>query len=272
MCLTPQTIRRKDKGPDGSITRVVNCGRCVPCLRKKQIDWCFRLNQQLLNSSSACFLTLTYSDENLPFSEGGYSLVREDFQKFMKRLRKHARTKGIKYYACGEYGDKTERPHYHAIIFNLPRPFEKYIDKAWQYGHVHIGTVTEESIFYTTKYALKGIKRQRPEYHDELGREPQFQLMSNGLGIDYMKTTIVDYLTRSGSKLITLPGGMKKKLPRYYLDKMQMDDTEKMLWRAAANAEVAAHITDTEITDKQRKELIELNEYRNRKIYGKGTL
>ena len=83
------------------------------------------------------------NDENAPFAEGGFSLLRSDFQKFMKRLRKHAKSTKIKYYACGEYGTNyTERPHYHAIVFNLPRPFDKYITKAWKYGHIHVGTVT----------------------------------------------------------------------------------------------------------------------------------
>lgn len=270
MCITPMTIKRKDKGPDGSLTRVVGCGRCVPCLRKKQIDWCFRLGHELTNSSSACFLTLTYNDENIPISSGGYSLVRSDFQKFMKRLRKHANTTKIKYYACGEYGDKTERPHYHAIVFNLPRPFEKYIDKAWKLGHVHIGTVTESSIFYTTKYALKGLRRRRSEQVDELGREPQFQLMSNGLGIGYIKSTIVEYLKTNGSKLLTVPGGHKKKLPRYYIDKMFTDPEEKLLWTAVANSEISNRDA-VEITDKQRRELIDLYNYRNKREIGKST-
>ena len=270
MCLTPMTIRRKQLGPDGSITRTVNCGRCVPCLRKKQIDWCFRLNKELLNSESACFLTLTYNEENAPFTEGGFSLLRSDFQKFMKRLRKHAKSTKIKYYACGEYGSKTERPHYHAIVFNLPRPFDKYILKAWKYGHIHVGTVTEQSIFYTTKYALKGLRRKNAWDYDARGREPEFQLMSNGLGINYVKNEIVDYLKVNGTKLLTVQGGAKKKLPRYYIDKMFTDPEEKLLWTASANAEIKNE--QEEITDKQRKELIALHEYRNKREIDKGAI
>jgi hypothetical protein len=264
MCLTPMTIKRKSPGPDGSITRQVGCGRCVPCLRKKQIDWFFRLNKELNASSSACFLTLTYDDKNVPIADGGYSLVRKDFQDFMKRLRKHANKTKIKYYAVGEYGDKTERPHYHAIVFNLPRPFEKFIRKAWKLGHIHIGTVTEASIFYTTKYALKGLRRKKPFEYDEYGRQPEFQLMSNGLGASYVKESIVEYLRINGTKLLIQPGGSKKKLPRYYIDKMFTDPTEKALWTASANAEIkSSHDDAVELTDKQRSELIKLHEYRN---------
>jgi len=263
MCLTPMTIKRESKGVDGSITRTVGCGRCVPCLRKKQIDWCFRLQKELNTSSSACFLTLTYDDKNIPISEGGYSLLRSDFQKFMKRLRKHCnQTEKIKYYACGEYGDKTERPHYHAIVFNLPKPFDKYIRKAWKLGHIHIGTVTEASIFYTTKYALKGLRRKKPFEYDEQGREPQFQLMSNGLGVSYSKEIIRDYLKTNGTKLLTLPGGHKKKLPRYYIDKMFTDPIEKATWAGEAYRELSGY-HNVDLTDQQRYDLIRVHEYRN---------
>ena len=272
MCLTPMTIKRKQLGPDGSNTRVVNCGRCVPCLRKKQIDWCFRLNKELVNSSTACFLTLTYDEEHCPWADGGFSLLRSDFQKFMKRLRKHAGTTKIKYYACGEYGSKTERPHYHAIVFNLPRPFEKFITKAWKDGHIHVGTVTEASIFYTTKYALKGLRRKNAWEYDERGREPEFQLMSNGLGLHYVKEEIINYLKTNGTKLITVQGGAKKKLPRYYEEKMFSDLEDKMLWKAEATAEMLLHHEQEELTDKTRQELIKLHEYRNNKETQKGTI
>ena len=264
MCLTPMTIKREVKGVDGSITRTVGCGRCATCLRKKQIDWCFRLTKELNVSSSACFLTLTYDDKNIPISEGGYSLARSDFQKFMKRLRKHANQKQkIKYYACGEYGSNgTQRPHYHAIIFNLPKPFDKYIKKAWKLGHIHIGTVTEASIFYTTKYALKGLKRKKPFEYDENGLEPQFQLMSNGLGIGYSKEIIKDYLVTNGTKLLTIEGGNKKKLPRYYIDKLFTDPIEKADWSGEAYRELSGYHS-TDIDDKTRNELIELNNHRN---------
>lgn len=265
------TIKREVKGVDGSITRTVGCGRCGPCLRKKQIDWCFRLQKELNSSSSACFLTLTYNDENIPITEGGYTLARRDFQLFMKRLRKHANQhQKIKYYACGEYGSKgTQRPHYHAIIFNLPKPFDKYIRKAWKLGHIHIGTVTEASIFYTTKYALKGLKRKKPYEYDEEGKEPQFQLMSNGLGESYSKEIIRDYLIDNGTKLLTVQGGAKKKLPRYYIDKLFKDPIEKATWSGEAYRELS-HYHGNDITDQKRKELIELHEHRNKRDIQKG--
>ena len=91
--------------------------------------------------------------------------------------------------------------------------------------------------------------------------------MSNGLGINYVKQTIVEYLKTNGSKLLTVQGGAKKKLPRYYVDKMFTDPEEKTLWTAAANSEISINHNrhDIDITDKQRRELIELYEYRNKR-------
>ena len=94
--------------------------------------------------------------------------------------------------------------------------------------------------------------------------------MSNGLGINYVKNEIVDYLKLNGTKLLTVQGGAKKKLPRYYIDKMFTDPEEKLLWTASANAEIKNE--QEEITDKQRRELIALHEYRNKREIDKGAI
>ena len=55
-------------------------------------------------------MTLTYDEKNLPDR-----LKKEHLQKFIRNLRDDG--KEIKYFACGEYGDTTNRPHYHMCIF-----------------------------------------------------------------------------------------------------------------------------------------------------------
>merc|ERR1711906_76548 len=108
------------------------------------------------------FITLTYDAEHLP--EYG-TLVKKDFQDFMKRLRKKYNKKKIRYYQCGEYGEKFGRPHYHAIIFNHTFPdMEKVpgkhkdlytpeiLKKIWKKGHVSIGTVNFETAAYVANY------------------------------------------------------------------------------------------------------------------------
>ena len=126
------------------------CGSCTGCRLEQSRQWAVRCFHESQLHKDNSFITLTYNPENLPADN---SISKDELQRFFKRLRRKIEPKKVRYFACGEYGDKTERPHYHAIVFNLPKPFDKYIRKAWKLGHIHIGTVTEASIFYTTKYA-----------------------------------------------------------------------------------------------------------------------
>ena len=115
MCIRRVTIRSQKTN---NLIQVP-CGNCVECLEKKRSEWSFRLQQELKVSDSAYFITLTYSEENLP-----EELSKEHCQKFLKRLRKQNdkyTTKKLRYYLAGEYGDKTKRPHYHMIVFNLAK-------------------------------------------------------------------------------------------------------------------------------------------------------
>src|SRR5690606_3072882 len=134
MCYTPITVKNKTplKNQWGFEYIEVPCGKCPQCLRARQNAWSFRLTEHLKHSLSGYFVTLTYSDYHLPMTQNGLPTVdKTHFQKFMKRLRKNLKPKyygltfkkempPIRYYAVGEYGKITMRPHYHAIIFNLP--------------------------------------------------------------------------------------------------------------------------------------------------------
>ena len=106
---------------------IVPCGKCPECLANKRSQWSFRLSQELKYTEfNSFFITLTYDDLHLPFAipeigsnmVGSPTLVKSDLQLFFKRLRKKLAT-NIRYYAVGEYGSRTSRPHYHAIVFNI---------------------------------------------------------------------------------------------------------------------------------------------------------
>ena len=166
---------------DGKKTDVVPCGKCVECLKRRANHWTFRLSQELKQATTACFLTLTYDE--VPLSQNGLPTLRKtDFQKFMKRLRKRSKC-SLKYYACGEYGTRTQRPHYHVILFNLSRTiFETdMIGRIWSHGFVDVGKVEMASIAYVTGYVMKG-KFQALDACEETGliddREPEKAFMS----------------------------------------------------------------------------------------------
>ena len=80
-----------------------------------------------------CFITLTYDDENLP---PGGTLVVQDYQAFVKRLRARISPQKLRYYFVGEYGDpkNTERPHYHAAIFGIGDEDGDLIQDCWKKG------------------------------------------------------------------------------------------------------------------------------------------
>lgn len=123
-CLTPISFKKNGNQP-------VPCGKCFECRKSKVRAWSFRIMQELKKCDYAYFATLTYNDRNLPVTEHGFpTLDKEGVQRFIKRLRKliPAGRKKIVYYCAAEYGGKTQRPHYHFIIFNATHI---EIEKAW---------------------------------------------------------------------------------------------------------------------------------------------
>lgn len=202
-CISPVYVRLEKGGV------FAPCGLCIECLKTRQGDWSFRLNKELRNAKTAYFITLTYDDKNLP-PDG--QLQKTDLQNFMKRLRKINRLK-LKYYAVGEYGSETNRPHYHAIIFNLQDVTS--IEKSWKLknipiGFVKIGTVTTDSIAYVTKYIIN---------RDTTGMDVKpFALMSKNLGLDYIRKNWQWH--KDGLKNYVMENGFKKHIPRYYSDKL----------------------------------------------------
>lgn len=224
MCLTPINLKKEkviQKLKDTYHMQQVPCGRCLECLKLRVNSWYVRLLNEKNNSENALFITLTYDDDNLPFSDNGLmSLDYTHTQLFWKRVRKN-HPKGhtpIRYFLVGEYGSKTHRPHYHAIVFNAN---PEIIEKQWIYGSVHIGKVQEGSIHYTLKYALKRATKWKKSESDD--RFLEKALMSRGLGLNFLSENMVQYYQEDVSRPVTLLGGQKLPLPRYYRDKIFTD-------------------------------------------------
>ena len=137
------------------------------------------------------FITLTYSDENLPHD---MSLDPKTLKMWLDRLRKRFPPRAIRWFCVGEYGDKTLRPHYHAAIFGLkpcqslhhvkgecPCPSCSLVRETWGFGHVMVGTLTVQSARYITGYIAK--KMARPDDPRLMGRYPEFARMTLKPGI-----------------------------------------------------------------------------------------
>lgn len=208
----------------------VPCGRCHACKAKRRHDWSFRLAEELKVAKTAYFITLTYDDINLVYgSSERATLCKRDVQLFLKRLRKeqikihkrdnhtssYIKQHRIRYYACGEYGEKSQRPHYHIILFNLLEELKPFVVDVWALGHAHVGECNPKTIAYTTKYVLKSPM----EKHGDIERE--FSLMSRkpALGENYLKKNKKFHLENKTTTVRNDSGGLQR-MPRYYKDKI----------------------------------------------------
>ena len=176
-----------------------------------------RMLHELKYHQDSSFITLTYDDEHLPPNA---SLVKADLQKYFKRLRKSIEPKKIRYFACGEYGDQTFRPHYHAILFGLGIKDKNLIELNWPNGFTTVGLAEPDSIQYVAGYIDKKYSGDQAEEEYILkNREPVFRLSSLGLGRNYcddQSQQIID------NQYITVKG-IKHSIPRYYLKRLGID-------------------------------------------------
>lgn len=215
---TLETLRTPERG------FFVPCGKCVACKIRRSREWALRITHELSTTFDlkSSFLTLTYDDKHLPANK---TLVKEHLQNFMKRLRKLFSPWPLKYYACGEYGETTARPHYHLIIFGISHTeFKEMSDDyegkighlnfgLWPNGHFSVGTVTYDSSRYVAQYIDKKYNGELAQkvYNDTFRIKP-FQLCSQGLGYDF---------AMQNSKwiredLFLYDRGKKVGVPRYY--------------------------------------------------------
>lgn len=139
--------------------------------------------------AQSLFVTLTYSEDHIP---AGASLQPRDLQLWLKRLRSAIAPAKVRFYAVGEYGDKTQRPHYHVALFGLPVrvPLDKHsqtcecvLCASWSMGLVHVGAITMESAAYVASYTVK--KMTQVTDPRLAGRHPEFARMSLRPGIGH---------------------------------------------------------------------------------------
>lgn len=208
----------------------VPCGKCPQCMKRRVSAWSFRLMHEEKHAMSAHFLTLTYSTNHVPITRNGFmTLDKTDVQRWMKRLRKEVALISqvpVKYYACGEYGGRTKRPHYHVILFNVIN--ERIIEKTWNIGAVHYGQVSGASVGYTLKYINKPKKIP---LHRNDDRIMEFSLMSKGLGASYVNEKTICYHTADifNRMCLIVEDGKKIAMPRYIKEKLYTEFQQELL-------------------------------------------
>jgi hypothetical protein len=209
---------------------LIPCGQCIGCRLERSRQWAVRCMHEASLHENNCFITLTIDESQNEIRKT--SLIKADFQKFMKRLRKRFPPDlfgHIGYYYCGEYGDRLGRPHYHACLFGFDFSDKKFwkrsgennyfvsdeLNKLWGKGYCIIGDVTFESAAYVARYITKKITgKDADEYY--AGRQPEYTNMSKkpAIGLNWVKKYHSDIY--SNDEMIVRG---KKVRPTSYYDK-----------------------------------------------------
>lgn len=205
----------------------VPCGYCILCRKEHARQTAVRIYHEAQTHNISSFITLSYSDKHLP--EHG-SLQYADLRRFLDRMRK--RLNGMRFYAVGEYGDKRQRPHYHACIFGhaftehrtilrtLPTLLwtNPYLEEAWGLGLVSVGALTFETARYTASYVTKKLrlKQKYVRTDEETGELIALQqpkcFMSRNLGRAWWE----QFGQQVAEKDYVIIDGRRQKPPRAY--------------------------------------------------------
>lgn len=237
----------KEKGVAGSELKVP-CHQCIGCRIEHGSGWSVRIMQEAKFHDVNSFLTMTYDEQHVP--KNG-SINKRDVQLFWKRVRKEFPDTYIRHYSVGEYGEKTGRPHYHAIVFGLGFLQDRKqhsknskgdilyssptLDRLWSKGACYIGTVTPQSAGYVAGYAFKKINGNRADEHyrrvdpatgETWMLQKEFALMSNRPGIGYQ------HYERYGEQMFTrgscIMRGREVPIPKYYDRKLKEVDPVRL--------------------------------------------
>lgn len=226
-CMTPMSIYRNGK------TEIVPCGKCPNCLSRNRSGFNLRLSTELKNSVATYFVTLTYSNENLPLKPTKDGSIEPAFNKrHLQLYLKFLRNKGLKfkYFAVAEYGERLHRPHYHFLLF-CKEHTDSIADllNEWKYGNIHIAHANVAALHYCTKDMLKIFDKNSQTYENDLPDLPgnqfkPFKLISKGLGIDYVTIYQKWHKSDLNRSYAVLEGGKKVHLPRYLKNKIYNED------------------------------------------------
>ena len=230
------------------------CGKCDLCIKSRKNKWKQRIVFEEFAHENSSFVTLTYTEENLRFYNEKSneftppSLVPSDLQKFLKRIRRASNPTKLRFYACGEYGDRNWRPHYHLALFGyepcwygqtrkhkhargesccLPCDLLK---EKWGLGAIDNAPINDQTASYIAGYVTKKLTKASDPILE--GRYPEFQRMSNrpGLGAHAVEPIAEALFTSFGKNMLTdtgdvphylLQGGKKLYLDRYLRNKIR---------------------------------------------------
>lgn len=243
------------------------CGQCVGCRLEKSRQWAIRCMHEKSMHDRNVFLTLTYDDANLP---AGGTLVKRDLQLFMKRLRKMFGS-GVRFYACGEYGERSGRPHYHLLLFNCEFTDKVFYKRAkrgeklytseivrslWPFGFNVVGDVSFDSAAYVARYLLQKRHGDAAIKH-YAGRATEFCVMSRRPGIGTLWFSKFHGEAYAWDSVIM--NGKRIRPPRFYDTKYDLVDSVRLAKLKVTRRRKALLRLDDNGPDRRRvRELVQL--------------
>ena len=190
-----------------------------PTLQRKDLTNFFkRLRSEILKDQKTHF-------------NGPNKDLRDESRRYLKENEKSGKLSSkVRYFACGEYGSKGNRPHYHIILFNVPLRYYKWdeihqewfsnkLEDLWGKGLIHIGNVERGSAHYTAKYTIKNMI---DGWDENDPRQKPYAVMSRnpGIGNNYINEQNINYHNHSETSHTRLKSGHIQPLGRYIKDKI----------------------------------------------------
>jgi len=231
----------KCSSPVSLFSGFVGCGQCMSCRINKNRIWAARLYGEACRhpQETIYFVTLTYDDDHLPvYHAPGFEVVstldKRDGRLFRMRVRR-ALGYQPRFFWIGEYGEdptKSQRPHYHVLMYGLLMPFgqaEKFLQSHWPHGHLELRPFDPNHCDYISRYVLKKKTKLKDAPDDTPGsRLPEYAQMSRrpALGDGFVealatkqkhhlnKTGDVSTVFRAGGKLHPFGDRHKRMLRR----------------------------------------------------------
>lgn len=278
MCVNPITIiinKEQYKVP---------CGKCEICKLKKIREWSIKLINEAKYHKKVCFITCTFDnkiliskDKKINKYKADISFIyhiknsKEYFKKFIKRLRKHYKNNYISYYHVGEYGEKTKRPHHHAIIYGINfeedrktgelsksghiQYISETLTKLWGAGRCTIQDANNNNIIYTAQYVNK--KNNVEERYKPIFSFSNRCKISEKWAIRNHKELQKGYIETNDKKKFPIPKSYKKAI------KKRAEEGKENFTKTLIEIEDKIYSYKIDLNDQKRKN--ELLKIRNNK-------
>lgn len=211
----------------------VPCGSCIICQNARRDAWAARMQLETLDHVCAWFVTLTYNEEYCP-----PYLCRADLTKWLKRLRNRI---PFRYFACGEYGARGSRPHFHVICWFDSLVEQCQIDSllvdTWQYGFTMAKPANVQNMRYVAKYTVKSaveVPFPQPQPYAVMSRRP-------GIAGSWFLSNCNFF-----HDFLALPDGSHEPLPRYFLNMLDPVEQIQIKRFARVYAEQQPQLSDSE--------------------------